>query len=261
MKKNFLYLLLFPLLCFCHNQNGSGSTEPQISISTKNTIAQNEVGNACLNIAQFGVEFHLLDPRLQIKRVSKNVSITPLGLSPNFTMESIFSSFHFDSQEMSEFIDFDGFSQTDCKTLIYSSVDGSEDEYQITQSSPNSITANSPDGKSLQYTWLSPQSVELTKRYRIFNNPCSSASGFAELTLIYDWSGAFPALISADSPFSIDPNYLSILATAANISVSSLYQDQTVGGSLVTASLENLASSPIRPDYLNCDVPPDPNIP
>jgi hypothetical protein len=149
-------------------------------------------------------------------------------------------------------------SQSGCDALTLAAADGTEETFSITAQSPTSVTAEAEDGRSYQYTWISPTRMVIDVRYNAYDLPCGNPNPILiRQRRVLDWSQSSPESFDlAGDPFSLNRDYLALVSRAVGVPLESLYE--AGGNAPSAASLIGLASKPPLPELLSC---PDGTLP
>ncbi len=248
----FLFLILLLGLAGCGKSSDS---------EINNALAGTSIDNAqlisagCIDISLYNQRVKAMNPQVQVLEVTKDFSQSSRGsMRRNFEALNAYSVFSFSRIPMSQAsAELEGFTQKGCEKINFAASDGEIDEYKITDATKNSLKAETSDGKKIEFRWLSPRSVEVKSRYKVFDAPCSNDTAYVEYTKVFDWSGSYPEVIRDDSPFMINNNYLAQVAESVGIDVNLLYADGSSGSALSFSKLQELGRMPVRSEVLSCE--------
>jgi hypothetical protein len=253
LKKIFCSVFFLVSLTCCNGaDNSSTSSAPAQPTISSIGLSDITITGGCLNIPRYSQEMHELNPSILITRVTTNATALPVSLRQSFITEAAYAAFQFTQAPVGAMIDFDGYTQTDCTTLLYKGVNGAQVTYTINDNELTSLSASAPDGSSLKYTWLSPTSVQVEKHYPIQDIPCTAATGLSDTTTVYDWSGSLPAVIPPNSPLYVNQTYLQLIASANGYDATKLYEQDGDNKDLIVANVEALSVMPIQSQLLAC---------
>lgn len=169
-------------------------------------------------------------------------------------------------------------SQEGCEKVVQSVSDGTQKEFIVKKHEATALMAEAEDGERLEFTWLSPQSVESKHRYLAFDQPCGGDKPvLVTVTKVIDWSDAgAPAIVPVTgSPYSIAADFLTLAAEAVGDSIDSVYGTDAEGARVIDlAKVSAMTSKPPRAEIISCgnvapaptdpadpSVPPSPPVP
>lgn len=266
------FCLLFQLSCSKGVANGESRFAGGPAVSTKNSLTIAEVSDGkCLNVPRYGFALHNLNPYLFVLRASTHFSLdSNHPIRPNFRILTAYATFQFAHSTLGQLTEFDSYKQEGCEKLVHTGADGTQELYKVVESTPETLHAESANGKALSYRWLSPQSFELRVRYVAYDYPCTDRSAFVDLTRVFDWSGSVPQLLERErSAMTVDDDYLSLVADAVDYDRSQLYADAPAEDPavpprrvLLRDRVLEMAKRPVRDSLLSCNgeaPPPPPN--
>ena len=270
----FFLTLVFALSSCGKNQDNNSAARVHSWNSTL-PLESVESDQGCLSVPKLFEGIRGLNPTLPLVTVPTAISFdSPFAIRDNFRrlvaygQLMIFQSFLVSAQALP------AVTQDGCTKLTVTGSDGIDQAFTVKTSAHDALMAEVvaaskrageklwrlplDDGQRLEYTWLSPQSIQSKRRYPAFDQPCGAGDKplLVTVTKVLDWSGAgIPATVpEAGSPFSIDPAFLSLAAEAVGDSADSL----SVAGSdgvrqLDLTKVQALTTKAPRPEVVSCD--------
>ena len=162
-----------------------------------------------------------------------------------------------DHQGMGDLLSLPDASQDACSAVTTTASDGSDKSFKVKNSAKDSLMAEADDGERLEFTWLTSTSISYRHRYAVLDQPCSTSdkSIFVTVTKVIDWSSAgVPATVPATgSPFSVDPQFITLASAAVGDSPDSLYVNSADGTKMIDLDrLTAMTAKPVRPEILSC---------
>jgi hypothetical protein len=174
-----------------------------------------------------------------------------------------YSTFRAGSRPLHEFGEFTSLSQQGCSELTVHSADSSAETYPVTLATRESLRAEMPDGRSFQYTWISPTRMVIDVAYHAMDLPCTNETPIlVRQRRVLDWGHTpIESIDLNEEPFNVSDAYLTKVANAVGVSAGSLYDD----GKINPAKLKEMAERPPRSELLSCTSgeapPPSPTPP
>lgn len=160
--------------------------------------------------------------------------------------------------------------QDGCAKVTQVSSDGVSKDFTVKKSSSDSLMAEADDGERLDYTWLTPHSIQSRHRYAAFDQPCGTGDKpvLVSVTKVIDWGESVPDQVPASgSPYSIDSEFLNLASSAVGDSADAYYSGADDARVLDLGKVSEISSKPPRPEVVSCggvampDPTPDPNNP
>lgn len=259
LKALSLMFLLLASVAACSKQASESGGGSQLSGVERSrsliplTAVQGD--SACLNVPLYTMALRQLRPDLPLLQVTTDFSLHS-AVRENFRLLSAFGNFKFEQLSGTDSIDLQGWKQTGCKTLIRESADGTEEEFRITESTPEFLLAESDSGARISFRWISETRVEVGSRHKVLDLPCSAATSLADVQQTFDWSGQLPPALDKASGVYVDEKYLESLATAVGTSSADYYQTSPENPEVrlqITAKLMELARATVRPELVTCN--------
>jgi hypothetical protein len=255
MKKS---VLLRSLACLCLLLFSCGKDDKNANGAHATSVALETVdAGGCLNVPAYFNQIRGMDPGLPVWEIATDFNLkSDRPIRAKFDELMAYSTFTFARKPLSSFQEFTGLSQNGCDSLTLTAADGTEETFPIKARSPTSVEAEAEDGRSYQYTWLSPTRMVIDVRYHAYDLPCGNPNpALIRQRRVLDWSQSSPESFDlAADPFSISREYLALVGRAVGVPVDSFYE----GGAPSAASLIDLAGKPPLPELLSC---PDGTLP
>jgi len=246
----------------CQKANNSDGSDP----SQPRTIELSTVSAQCLNIEKYAAAFKALAPQTPAAVMNESLNITELKSNRSAFKDLVtFSAFHVATPSVSELSPFDGFSQTDCSALTFTSTEGDQQQFKVTEATSQSIVGVTDDGRKMGFIWLDPQRLLIQKQYVVRDLPCSNSTATVEVQQVIDWSQNQNQIIDlTTSPIKFDTNFLKSFADLVGFHYDDLFVDSAsasdgTGDSrhlLSFAKLKEMADQPAPPALLYCTAPP-----
>jgi len=251
-------LVVSAVICLSLFSCGKGESESSVQRAPAPTTVEidNLSTDGCLNVPTYFQRIQAMNPEMPILEVSTDFDLSARrSIRPNFRKLMAYSTFSLESRPLSQFHEFTSLSQDACSSITFHAADGTEEIYDVKESSTVSLFAQHKDGRSLRYTWLGPQRMEIDMKYFAYDIPCTQGDEvIVRHNRVLDWSQiALSTIHPGNSPFTIEHSYLSAVADAVGVNPSSVYsQDEEGEQIIVVDQARQLQAMRPRDEILSC---------
>ncbi len=221
----------------------------------------------CLSIPRLYAGMRGINPDKPVVILPTAISFeSELNIRDNFRKLISYSQLVITEQPFSYVQNLPPVTQEACTTLTVEGTDGVTKNFTIKSNTPESLAAEAEDGERLAFTWLSPQSIQLKRRYLAYDVPCGSDQKpiFITLTKTLDWHGGGvpPTVPESGSPLSIEGNFLSWTAQAVGDDPAPLVLLSTDGvRKLDIPKIIEMTQKTPRPEIISCSGVVNPSPP
>lgn len=258
MRKRALTLTLFcaalALSACSKNKDKQSSTEsaPYQSELSLESVAS----DSCLNVGKLYEGLRSISPNQPVVVVPTSIGFEG-NVRENFRRLVSFGQLEVGNQSFSKIQGLPTVTQEGCTSFTVAGSDSSQKVFQIQPTARESVRGVAEDGEELEYTWVSPRSLIMKRRYIAYDVPCGSSDKpvFVTITRTLDWStGELPASLPATgSSMSISADFLGWAAQTVGGDPESLYTAGAGGDRTLDVSrLREMMQRPPLPAVVSC---------
>jgi hypothetical protein len=262
-------LSLFFALASCSKSNDADS-RPAHSWQSGVTLDDAVSEQGCLSLPKLFDGVRAVNPALPVVIMPTSIAFdSSVSVRENFRRLVAYGQLVIAQKTVGDIQALPNVAQDGCSKVTVTGSDGVSKDFTVKTSARDALMAEADDGERIDYTWLSPQTLQSKRRYVAYDAPCGSSDKPVLVTIsrVMDWSGAgVPETVPATgSVESIDPSFLSLAAEAVGDSPDSLYVDEEGGRRLDLTKVAAMTDKAPRPEVVSCSgaapaPTPDPSV-